>query len=88
VRRNCFKMVSASRTVRNGARLRRSSLDTSLDKVCRVNPSYNALSRMLCLLGGQDSDGGGRHRENVYAACRGYVVDLALGDLVVRRRFP
>ena len=30
----CVWMVSASRTVRNGARLRRSSLD----KVCRVNP--------------------------------------------------
>ena len=31
--------------------------------------------------------GGGRHRENVYAACRGYVVVLALGDLVAWRHF-
>jgi hypothetical protein len=31
--------------------------------------------------------GGGRHRENVYAACRGYVVVLVLGDLVTRRHF-
>jgi len=31
--------------------------------------------------------GGERHRENVYAAYRGYVVVLALGDLVVRRHF-
>jgi hypothetical protein len=34
--------------------------------------------------GRQDSDGGGSHRENVYAACRGYVVVLVLGDLVTR----
>ncbi len=34
VRRNCFKMVSASKTVRNGASLSFSSLDT----VCRDNP--------------------------------------------------
>ena len=39
-------------------------------------------------MAGQDSDGGGRHRENVYVECRVYVVVLALGDLVVRRRFP
>ena len=26
----------------------------------------------------------GSHRENVYAACRGYVVVLVLGDLVTR----
>ena len=38
-------------------------------------------------MAGQDSDGGGRHRENVYAACRGYVVVLVLGDLVTRRHF-
>jgi hypothetical protein len=31
--------------------------------------------------------GGGSHRENVYGACRGYVVVLTLGDLVVRRHF-
>ena len=31
--------------------------------------------------------GGGRHRENVYAACRGDVVVLVLGDLVTRRHF-
>ena len=29
--------------------------------------------------------GGERHRENVYAAYRGYVVVLALGDLVTWR---
>ena len=40
-------ILCAPRTVRNGLRLRRSSLD----KVCRDNPPYNALSRMLCLLG-------------------------------------
>jgi hypothetical protein len=31
--------------------------------------------------------GGGSHRENVYAACRGYVVVLVLGDLVTRSHF-
>ena len=36
-------------------------------------------------MAGQDSDGGGVHRENVYNACRGYVVVLALGDLVAWR---
>jgi hypothetical protein len=29
-------------------------------------------------MAGQDSDGGGRHRENVFAACRGCVVVLVL----------
>ena len=42
VRRNCFKMVSASRTVRNDVRLRLSSLD----KVCRVKPPQNVLSAL------------------------------------------
>ncbi len=36
-------------------------------------------------MAGQDSDGGGRHRENVYAACSDCVVVLALGDLVAWR---
>jgi hypothetical protein len=31
--------------------------------------------------------GGVRHRENVYDACRGYVVVFVLGDLVTRRHF-
>ena len=38
-------------------------------------------------MAGQDSDGGGRHRENVYAASRDCVVILVLGDLVTRRHF-
>jgi hypothetical protein len=38
-------------------------------------------------LSGQDSDGGGRHRENMCAACRGYVVVFApitLHGLMIR----
>ena len=42
----------------------------------------------LITMAGQDLDGGGRHRENVYVACRVYVVVLALGDLVATRHFP
>jgi len=38
-------------------------------------------------MAGKDSDGGGRHRENVYAACSDCVVVLALGDLVAWRHF-
>jgi len=42
----------------------------------RVSPSnpYNAGSAGL-------GWGGGRHRENVYAACRGYVVVLVVGKV-------
>ena len=48
----------------------------------RVSPShpYNAGRAGL-------GWGGGRHRENVYAACSDCVVVLVLGDLAVRRHF-
>jgi len=35
-------------------------------------------------MAGQDSDGGGSHRENVYAACSEYVGFLALGESATR----
>ena len=38
-------------------------------------------------MAGQDSDGGGRHRANVYDASRDCVVILALGDLVTLEAF-
>ena len=36
---------------------------------------------------GQDSDGGGSHRENVYDACRGGVVGLSLMTWTVVKTF-
>jgi len=35
----------------------------------------------------QDSDGGRKHRTNVYAACSGGVVVVVLGDLVTLEAF-
>ena len=54
--------------------------DKQLDQNCSTDltPTMQA---------GQDSEGGGKHRTNVYAACSGGVVVVVLGDLVTLEAF-
>jgi len=86
VRRKCFKMVSASKTVRNGARLRRSSLDT----VCRVNPPRNDTMRAWGPLEQRRSAGerGGGWRLRLVAVADSGAADRSVGSDSARAAVP